>query len=471
MEEIKRTKYQCVEYVKRFYTSAMDVKHEWDGTGDAITYYNKANDKGLISYPNGGSVAPKPDDILVFGVKNDGSGTAGHVAIITEVGDDYVKIIEQNYNRNNANATLTLRNESKNYSIPPRRVKEDIYRPILGWCRTPTLNITSPTEKSFSSVGSFDDPKPLKVEVEVKCENSSTEYLPIEGLDKDDFIIKIGDKKVNDVTINDVGKGEYIISFDPPQQKSGGKCDLNVSVKYKKITLRDSEQNAVRYGGTEETVKTRDTVLVLDASGSMGGTPVTVLKEAAKIFCSEVLNASGNRVAIVVYSDRVEKTLDFTSDLDSLNSTIDSIRAGGGTNIGAALDSASSILSSSDADAKNIVLMTDGLPQSGSYKESGRYSSSDISTYYRYANYVYEQCSELKQSYNIYTLGFFHGLYGKELEFGHKFLNDIQNKGYYEVTDASKLKFIFGELAEDITKEDYPIIVVHGMMGGKAVRR
>jgi len=218
---------------------------------------------------------------------------------------------------------------------------------------------------------------------------------------------------------------------------------------------------------SKETVKTRDTVLVLDASGSMDGTPVTVLKEAAKIFCSEVLNASGNQVAIVVYSSTVERTLDFTSDLDSLNSTIDSIWAYGGTNIGAALDSASSMLSSSDADAKNIVLMTDGLPQSGFYKESGRYSSSDISTYYRYANYVYEQCSELKQSYNIYTLGFFHGLYGKELQFGHKFLNDIQNKGYYEVTDASKLKFIFGELAEDITKEDYPIIVVHGMMGGK----
>ena len=336
-------KYQCVEYVKRFYKDAMGVKHEW--TGNAITYYDNAAEKGLIRYPNGSSVAPKPDDILVFDVLND---TWGHVAIITEVGDDYVNIIEQNVRRNNAYAKLTLkRDELGNYYIESGRK-----RPVKGWCRT-------------------------------------------------------------------------------------------------------------------EAVKTRDTVLVLDASGSMSEKPVTVLKEAAKIFCSGVLNASGNRVAIVVYSGTVEKTLDFTSDLDSLNSTIDSIRAGGGTNIGAAIDSASSILSSSDADAKNIILMTDGLPQSGSYKESGRYSSSDISTYYKYANYVYEQCSELKQSYNIYTLGFFHGLYGKELEFGHKFLNDIQNKGYYEVTDASKLKFIFGELAEDITKEDYPIIVVHGMMGGK----
>ncbi|MDD4778786.1 MAG: peptidoglycan DD-metalloendopeptidase family protein [Fermentimonas sp.] len=218
----------------------------------------------------------------------------------------------------------------------------------------------------------------------------------------------------------------------------------------------------------EETVKTRDTVLVLDASGSMSGTPMSEMKEAAKIFCSDVLAASGkNRVAIVVYESSVKKTLDFTSDQNSLNSTIDSISAGGVTNTGAAIDSASSMLSSSDADIKNIVLLTDGLPNSGSYRWSGKYSSSDISSYYLYANYVYERCSDLKQSYNIYTLGFFHSSYGRELDFGRKFLNDIQNKGYYDVTDASNLKFVFEELAEDITEEDYPIIIVHGVMGGK----
>jgi pimeloyl-ACP methyl ester carboxylesterase len=218
---------------------------------------------------------------------------------------------------------------------------------------------------------------------------------------------------------------------------------------------------------SKEVVKTRDTVLVLDASGSMYGKPVTVMKEAAKIFCSEVLNASEkNRVAVVVYSSDVERTLDFTADLNSLNETIDLIQAGGGTNIAAAIDSASLLLSSSDADAQNIVLMTDGLPQSGKYSYSGQYSSLDISGYYAYANYVYEQCSELKQSYNIYTLGFFHSVSEREFDFGHRFLDDIQNKGYYEVTDADELKFIFGELAEDITKEDYPIIVVHGIMGG-----
>ncbi len=218
----------------------------------------------------------------------------------------------------------------------------------------------------------------------------------------------------------------------------------------------------------EETIKTRDTVLLLDASGSMYGTPMAEMKEAAKIFCSDVLAANGeNRVAIVVYASNVEKTLDFTPDQDSLNSTIDSVSSGGGTNIGAGIDSASSMLSSSDADIKNIVLLTDGLPQSGSYKWTGKYSSSDISTYYRYANYVYERCSELKQNYNIYTLGFFHSSYGRELDFGRKFLNDIQNKGYYDVTDANNLKFVFEELAEDIIEEDYPIIIVHGVMGGK----
>jgi surface antigen len=338
-------KYQCVEYVKRFYKDAMGVKHKW--TGNAITYYDNAAEKGLIRYPNGSSVAPKPDDILVFDVLND---AWGHVAIITEVGDDYVNIIEQNVRRNNAYAKLTLkRDELGNYYIESGRK-----RPVKGWCRT-------------------------------------------------------------------------------------------------------------------EAVKTRDTVLVLDASGSMRGTPVTVLKEAAKVFCSEVLDTNEgweNRIAIVVYSSDVEETLDFTSDLNSLNNTIDLIWAGGGTNISGAVDSASLLLSFSDADTKNIILMTDGLPEHGEWMESGRYSSAD-SKWYGNANYVYDQCSELKQRYNIYTLGFFHGLSGSNLKFGQRFLEDIQNKGHYVVTDASKLKFIFEDLVEDITKQDYPVIIVHGMMGGK----
>jgi len=225
----------------------------------------------------------------------------------------------------------------------------------------------------------------------------------------------------------------------------------------------------VSAASAENTVKTRDTVLVLDATGSMYGTPMAEMKEAAKIFCSNVLSASGkNRVAIVVYQSSVTKTLDFTSDQDSLNSTIDSISASWNTNIGAGIDSASSMLSSSNADVKNIVLLTDGLPNTGSYRSPGKYSSSDISRdYYIYANYVYERCSELKQNYNIYTLGFFHNSSEKELDFGRRFLMDIQNKGYYEVTNASDLKFVFDDLAEDITEENYPIIIVPGIMGSE----
>jgi len=271
------------------------------------------------------------------------------------------------------------------------------------------------------------------------------------------------------------GPGQYDSHTQPVEQLWLKRIDVDDDFRVYSMSNGDLDDNVVKNEVFEsnnvpvskEAVKTRDTVLVLDASGSMSGTPVVVMRDAAKIFCSEVLAASGeNRVAIVVYSDKVEKTLDLTSDPGALNSTIDSIRAGGGTNIGAALDSANSLLSSSDADIKNIILMTDGLPEHGEEDGSGPYTSSD-SYCYRQANYVYNKCSELKQKYNIYTLGFFHGLSGNNLRFGQKFLYDIQNKGYYNVTNADELKFIFGELAEDITKEDYPIVVVHGIMGGK----
>ncbi|MGC4118698.1 MAG: CHAP domain-containing protein [Myxococcales bacterium] len=89
-------KWQCVEYVKRFYREAL--KHEMpDGWGHAKSFFdesvadgdcNKA--RGLVQYINGSSSAPHPDDLMVF------DGSFGHVAIVTDVSEDSVEVIQQN---------------------------------------------------------------------------------------------------------------------------------------------------------------------------------------------------------------------------------------------------------------------------------------------------------------------------------------------------------------------------------------
>ena len=53
----------------------------------------EASAKGLDAFPNSGTVALRTGDILCF---TGGPGGYGHVAIIMEVSNTYVKIVHQN---------------------------------------------------------------------------------------------------------------------------------------------------------------------------------------------------------------------------------------------------------------------------------------------------------------------------------------------------------------------------------------
>jgi YVTN family beta-propeller protein len=122
-------RYQCVEYVKRFYDVALGINTSgWRGNG--VEYYDSASQKGLERFDNGDSTPPAPDDIVVFS-----GGTYGHVAIITSVTQHEVTIIEQNFSPT-GRATLQLTNTNGNYSIAPR----GHYR-VLGWLRRPSANV------------------------------------------------------------------------------------------------------------------------------------------------------------------------------------------------------------------------------------------------------------------------------------------------------------------------------------------
>lgn len=90
-------KWQCVEYIKRFYYEAKDHKMP-DVYGNARDFFdfdvqqgelNKRRD--LVQYRNGGNVKPEPDDLMVFT-----DTKFGHVAIVTDVTSDYVEVIQQN---------------------------------------------------------------------------------------------------------------------------------------------------------------------------------------------------------------------------------------------------------------------------------------------------------------------------------------------------------------------------------------
>ncbi len=90
-------KWQCVEFVKRYYYNRL--KHEMPDTyGHAKDFFDRELRDGdfnrrrnLYQFINGGVFKPAADDIVVY----DGDDY-GHVAIITEVGEDYLMLIQQN---------------------------------------------------------------------------------------------------------------------------------------------------------------------------------------------------------------------------------------------------------------------------------------------------------------------------------------------------------------------------------------
>ena len=92
------------------------------------------------------------------------------------------------------------------------------------------------------------------------------------------------------------------------------------------------------------------------------------------------------------------------------------------------------------------------MPNEGERTKNGKYKYTDH-YYHEYANTCYNTAEALKNKrYRLYTLGFFHSLEGKELTFARQFMNDLQNAGYYDVTDPDKIEFIFGEIASEITE-------------------
>jgi hypothetical protein len=93
-------KYQCVEFVKRYYYEHLSHKMP-DSYGYAMEIYDSRFGDGqlntkrnLLQFKNGSSSKPKVKDLIVF----DGHefNPYGHVAIVSKVGEDIIEITQQN---------------------------------------------------------------------------------------------------------------------------------------------------------------------------------------------------------------------------------------------------------------------------------------------------------------------------------------------------------------------------------------
>ena len=132
-------KWQCVEYVKRFYHDALghSMPSVWGHARDFFDpevehgHINPA--RGLVQYLNGGDTAPKPDDLLVFR-----AGSLGHVAIVTRVTSDEVEVIQQNVH-GSPRSVHTLTRKNGHWTVGSSKNP-------AGWLRIPPATAQSSVE-------------------------------------------------------------------------------------------------------------------------------------------------------------------------------------------------------------------------------------------------------------------------------------------------------------------------------------
>ena len=239
-----------------------------------------------------------------------------------------------------------------------------------------------------------------------------------------------------------------------------------ITAMYKGTTLecivsvvRNAKADTVRYN-----------VLVLDHSLSMKGSPMTQVRTAAKRFAKTVLNAGGtNYVAVVSYGSKAEVICEFTKDYKKAAKAISGIKSSGHTNMRASFDQAFKLLkkvSSGKNVIKNVILCSDGLPETGKKQSSGRYTKKDHKTY-KYANAVYKVDAQMKKKgYFIYALGFFHNSTGKDLVFGKRLMKDLASKDkYYLIQEPGDLTDAFEDIADviiSLTLSDSSLTMTEG---------
>lgn len=118
-----------------------------------------------------------------------------------------------------------------------------------------------------------------------------------------------------------------------------------------------------------------DIVLVLDRSGSMAGSPLTNLKNGAKKFIDIIDEAtdntqdgnigSGSRIGIVSFAETAVQNTQLITSVDALKAAVDSLTAGGSTNHADAFAQATAMFGPASANAKVIVMFTDGKTTAG----------------------------------------------------------------------------------------------------------
>lgn len=203
-------KWQCVEYVNRYYYIIYGLNIRIAGR-DAYQYYGNPSSPELVSYPDGGVTAPQVGDILCFS-----GGSAGHVAIVRNVGSTSITVIQQNVRENSddANYTFPLTGSGGTFKVDGTQLGTGYS--CQGWLRKkPTTSVQQSSliaPSTFSLSQNF--PNPFNPSTIISYQIASLGNV---SLNVYDLLGREVATLVNEVK----SPGSYIATFDAAHLPSG----------------------------------------------------------------------------------------------------------------------------------------------------------------------------------------------------------------------------------------------------------
>ena len=188
-----------------------------------------------------------------------------------------------------------------------------------------------------------------------------------------------------------------------------------------------------------------DVVMVVDASGSMYGQPMTDEITAAKAFINSMDSAT-DQVSVIPFADDVpqspEAIQQLSSDFTTVKSYVDAIPSltstGGATNYEVALNAANAELTSArrhNGTIPVLVFMSDGGANTGNYDPA----------------YLAGLCTAMKNSnVQIYTIGL--GVVGSDGDLLKSMASSTvgTNDHYYETPDSNQLVTLYNSVAASL---------------------
>lgn len=152
---------------------------------------------------------------------------------------------------------------------------------------------------------------------------------------------------------------KYIVDEENGKVTISNNEELQCKYEVKDLEIK---QNKIKKITSTDTVEVKiNLILVLDVSGSMStNSRLSNLKTVSKEMVRK-LNLNNSTVSIITFGSSASTVLSYSSDLNKIDSAIDSLRASGGTSFLAAIGETASFMTKSVNDKDNyVIFLSDG---------------------------------------------------------------------------------------------------------------